>query len=469
MLAGVAAGLARRLDVPTWLIRAAFVILAFAGGFGVALYAAGWLLIPEEHANEPLATSLAGRVKGIGGWIGIALIVVAALIITDSVWFLRGDVVIAAILIAVGVLLFRGEIGRTDAGSKSGIDNDIPEAPEETDGEVRSNRVRSSEKESPVRPARPRSALGRITFGLGVIAVGVMAMAEYASAGFDPSPRHYLGLFLGVIGLGLLVGTFFGRARGLIVLGVLITPLVVLSPIADMNLSASIGQRIHNPATFSEIRPGYRLGAGSLIVDLSGLEFTGQEVEIDAQVGLGELRVYVPRDVAVKVRGRIGIGDFDAFGYGREGVGASFDHSIEGSNGRIELDTRVGAGELRVIQGSMDGDRLEDVGYVIEDPEQLQPSYSLASGTLMIDLSLLELDEERKVFVSVGTGELYLTLPENTATMVSASLGAGELILPDGRRLSGLGIDETFGPTEPVVDIEIEVGAGDIFIEGADK
>lgn len=467
MLAGVAAGLARRLDVPTWLIRAAFVILAFAGGFGVALYVAGWLLIPEEDANEPIAASLAGRVTGIGGWIGIALIAVAALIITDSVWFLRGDVVIAAILIAVGVLLFRGEIGKT--GSKSGIEDDIPGTPVEIHDEDPTDKLQSSEKHSRMRPARPRSVLGRITLGLGVIAVGVMAMAEYASAGFDPSPRHYLGLFLGVIGLGLLIGTFFGRARGLIVLGVLITPLVVLSPIADMDLSASIGQRIHNPATFSEIPPDYRLGAGSLIVDLSGLDFTGQEVDVEAQVGLGELRVYVPRDVAVKVRGRIGIGDFDAFGYGREGVGASFDHSIEGPNGRIDLDTRVGAGELRVIQGSPDVDRLEDVGYVIEDPEQLQPSYSLASGTLMIDLSLLELGEERKVDISVGTGELYLTLPENTATMVSANLGAGELTLPDGRRLSGVGIDETFGPTEPVLDIEIEVGAGDIFIEGADK
>lgn len=52
MVAGVAAGLARYLDVDPVLVRIAIVVLAFLGGMGVLVYAAAWLLMPEEGAPE---------------------------------------------------------------------------------------------------------------------------------------------------------------------------------------------------------------------------------------------------------------------------------------------------------------------------------------------------------------------------------------------------------------------------------
>ncbi len=51
MVAGVAAGLARYLDLDPVLVRMALVVLALFGGAGVVVYAAGWLLIPDE--GEP--------------------------------------------------------------------------------------------------------------------------------------------------------------------------------------------------------------------------------------------------------------------------------------------------------------------------------------------------------------------------------------------------------------------------------
>jgi phage shock protein PspC (stress-responsive transcriptional regulator) len=58
MLAGVASGIARYLDVDTNLVRIAFVVLAFVGGAALPLYVAGWLLIPEEGAAQSIAGEL---------------------------------------------------------------------------------------------------------------------------------------------------------------------------------------------------------------------------------------------------------------------------------------------------------------------------------------------------------------------------------------------------------------------------
>src|SRR5258707_11282788 len=58
MIAGVAAGIARYLGVDTNIVRIAFVVLAFVGGAALPLYAAGWLLIPEDGADQSVAGEL---------------------------------------------------------------------------------------------------------------------------------------------------------------------------------------------------------------------------------------------------------------------------------------------------------------------------------------------------------------------------------------------------------------------------
>jgi phage shock protein C len=58
MLAGVAAGIARYLGADVTLVRIALAVLAVAGGAGVPIYLAGWLLIPEEGRSQSLAADL---------------------------------------------------------------------------------------------------------------------------------------------------------------------------------------------------------------------------------------------------------------------------------------------------------------------------------------------------------------------------------------------------------------------------
>jgi phage shock protein PspC (stress-responsive transcriptional regulator) len=55
MLAGVAAGIAHYLGVDVTIVRIAIAVLTVAGGAGLPLYLAGWLLIPEEGCAQSLA------------------------------------------------------------------------------------------------------------------------------------------------------------------------------------------------------------------------------------------------------------------------------------------------------------------------------------------------------------------------------------------------------------------------------
>jgi phage shock protein PspC (stress-responsive transcriptional regulator) len=58
MLAGVAAGIAQYLGVDVILVRVVLAVLAFVGGAGIPIYLAGWLLIPEEGADQSIASDL---------------------------------------------------------------------------------------------------------------------------------------------------------------------------------------------------------------------------------------------------------------------------------------------------------------------------------------------------------------------------------------------------------------------------
>jgi phage shock protein C len=61
MVAGVAAGMADYFDIDPTMVRIGFVVLSLMGGLAIPLYAAGWLLIPEEGARTSVAEDLLVR------------------------------------------------------------------------------------------------------------------------------------------------------------------------------------------------------------------------------------------------------------------------------------------------------------------------------------------------------------------------------------------------------------------------
>ena len=56
VVAGVASGIARTLEVDPTLVRLLFALLTLAGGAGIALYLAGALLMPDESGVRPSRT-----------------------------------------------------------------------------------------------------------------------------------------------------------------------------------------------------------------------------------------------------------------------------------------------------------------------------------------------------------------------------------------------------------------------------
>lgn len=62
VIAGVAKGLAERLDVSVGVIRAIFVVTALLGGPGIAAYIGGILLMPSHNQTKAPAVAWVERV-----------------------------------------------------------------------------------------------------------------------------------------------------------------------------------------------------------------------------------------------------------------------------------------------------------------------------------------------------------------------------------------------------------------------
>jgi len=100
VIAGVAIGLAQHLRLPVWVVRGAFVVLAFATGIGVVLYAAFWAVLPLDVDSDAENTTQV-RAADTTRLLALAAIAVAvALLLTASgVRILDG--IFAPILVAV--------------------------------------------------------------------------------------------------------------------------------------------------------------------------------------------------------------------------------------------------------------------------------------------------------------------------------------------------------------------------------
>jgi hypothetical protein len=116
---------------------------------------------------------------------------------------------------------------------------------------------------------------------------------------------------------------------------------------------------------------------------------------------------------------------------------------------------------------------IGDRHYRITDPLDLQSEYRLAIGSLDLDLSRLELEEDAWVDTSVGLGELSVTLPDDVRVEVDAEAGLGEAIMETGseRMRSGLGVEIVDSLEPPLVDdstptlyLDARTGMGQVVI-----
>ena len=102
VVAGVAGGLARYLNVDPVILRIAFVGLTLVGGLGLVLYLVAWLMIPERAGVDSPGESVARRLAGAPPWIRVTLLVVGTLIALEALGPVS-TVLIVGLLIGLAV------------------------------------------------------------------------------------------------------------------------------------------------------------------------------------------------------------------------------------------------------------------------------------------------------------------------------------------------------------------------------
>ncbi|HEX6326787.1 MAG TPA: PspC domain-containing protein [Jiangellaceae bacterium] len=205
----------------------------------------------------------------------------------------------------------------------------------------------------PPAPIKAKSSwLGPLTLSALVVALGTLAINDATWASVPVSA--YVATALAIVGAGLLIGTWFGRARGLIGLGILLTLALPLSMVADgLNLQ-SVGSVTVRPQSVEAVPTGLQeYGAGSVVYDLTELELTDTNaITIDIDQGVGELRVIVPPEADVTVNADVGLGAIEAFDTRTGGPGSSrqiIDLGDDGTGGgEITLNLDLGVGRVEV-------------------------------------------------------------------------------------------------------------------------
>ncbi len=114
MLGGVATALADATGIAVGIVRIAFIVAAFFGGFGLVIYAAAWALIPTEGQERSAAERWLSELSTPGRKLGAALIAAAVLIVLMP---FSGPVVLVGLLVLGAGLLFQRSRTPSDTNS----------------------------------------------------------------------------------------------------------------------------------------------------------------------------------------------------------------------------------------------------------------------------------------------------------------------------------------------------------------
>ena len=344
-ISGVAGGIARHFDVDPLLVRVAFAILTFFGGGGILLYGVAWVLVPEEDTEDTvIRTEESVRT--------IALIIAGVIAVASVVGDSFGGLDFPWPLMLVGLVLlvvFGGKQAKENRAA--GLGTPAPPPPPGAGAPTY-----SSYRPGPVPPPRVRDPRKRgpllfpFTFGLAALGLGVVGTLQLA--GVDVTPSAYPATVLGVVGVMLLVGAFYGRAGGLILIGLVAAVATAATTALD---DVTAGRETPTPRTAAALQDGYDLGVGEIVLDLTKLDagelakLDGRTVDVDLNVG--HIRVIVPDEgLRVDVKASLEVGEVVLFG-------DKSDTSTKGSHGdaddptlpTLDIDADMFLGQIEVM------------------------------------------------------------------------------------------------------------------------
>jgi hypothetical protein len=187
-------------------------------------------------------------------------------------------------------------------------------------------------------------------FTLALIALGVGVLGMVDVAGVAVPDSAYPALAVGLTGVMLLVGSVYGRAGGLILLG-LLTTVGLAGATATDNWDRE--RMAETPTTASDLDSRYDFGAGELVLDLTAItdpqNLDGRRIDLEG--GFGRIEVIVPDGVDVEVSAHVGgPGDVSLFGAHNGGIdsrgSASHDGGLDAPD--LRIDAELGVGEITV-------------------------------------------------------------------------------------------------------------------------
>jgi phage shock protein PspC (stress-responsive transcriptional regulator) len=185
--------------------------------------------------------------------------------------------------------------------------------------------------------------------GLGLVGVAVAVLLAQAAAGAG----WVLVLIAGLIVLWMSRREKKGRGIFFTVLaltGVFVAAIATATVVAfawfDVSLNDGVGDRVYKPTSITDVNSKYQQGVGSLRVDLSHIGPVTRETHVKASVGVGELRIIVPRNAAVSVNAHAKVGELFVLQGHDDGKNAA----VRVGQGPLVIDAKVGAGRIDVVR-----------------------------------------------------------------------------------------------------------------------
>lgn len=356
IIGGVCAGAARYLNIDPVIVRVVIGVLTVAGFAGVILYVAAWVLLPSEDTERSLAAEWFNLDKNeeqvrIAGLVGAVILSVLS-IVGDSSWAWWGDtpwwlVPFALLFYVFWVRPRRRRQARTEhphpapvPGPTSAVDDATTYAPTTTQPKITQPTISTSRE--------PRSA-ALLGLTSSLVAIALAATWIYEATQKDIPWTTYVAVALAVVGVGLLVGTFFGNGGVLIGVGVL---LAITLAIGSVFPSGRIGQQTPTPTTAADVKAEYRHGIGRLELDLSRVSdperLLGRTIRIHA--GIGQTRIAVPEGLNLDVHADVKAGQISLFGRDDDGTDVSMSQSAEQpANAALTIDVDQKLGQIEVV------------------------------------------------------------------------------------------------------------------------
>ena len=167
-------------------------------------------------------------------------------------------------------------------------------------------------------------------------------------------PSTYFATALAVVGLGLLIGTWVGRARWLILLGVPLSMALGISAAAEHvgwehGMGGSVTWR---PATLADVADRYEQQAGEAVLDLRSVTFTGADTQIAVDANLGSLEILLPPNVDTKVELDVNLASATVFGQSYDGPNREDSITDDGADGpgggKLTLVVSLNLGSLEI-------------------------------------------------------------------------------------------------------------------------